>query len=39
VRFEHKGTFSYHCEIHPSMHGKIVVGSIVMEKNGIKPPM
>lgn len=26
VRFEHKGTFSYHCEIHPFMHGKIVVG-------------
>jgi plastocyanin len=25
VRFTHKGTFSYHCEIHPSMHGKIVV--------------
>jgi plastocyanin len=26
VRFEHKGTFSYHCLIHPFMHGKIVVG-------------
>jgi plastocyanin len=26
VRFEHKGTFSYHCTIHPFMHGKIVVG-------------
>lgn len=26
VRFEHKGTFSYHCEIHPFMHGKIIVG-------------
>ena len=26
VRFEQKGTFSYHCEIHPFMHGKIVVG-------------
>ena len=26
VRFEHRGTFSYHCEIHPFMHGKIVVG-------------
>jgi len=26
VRFEHKGTFSYHCKIHPFMHGKIVVG-------------
>ncbi|HEX5525623.1 MAG TPA: plastocyanin/azurin family copper-binding protein [Solirubrobacterales bacterium] len=25
VRFEHKGTFSYHCEIHPFMKGKIVV--------------
>lgn len=26
VRFEQRGTFRYHCEIHPSMHGKIVVG-------------
>ncbi len=26
VRFEMKGTFSYHCKIHPFMHGKIVVG-------------
>jgi plastocyanin len=26
VRFERKGTFSYHCEIHPFMHGKIIVG-------------
>jgi plastocyanin len=26
VRFMQKGTFSYHCEIHPFMHGKIVVG-------------
>jgi plastocyanin len=26
VRFKQKGTFSYHCEIHPFMHGKIVVG-------------
>jgi plastocyanin len=26
VRFEHKGTFSYHCTIHTFMHGKIVVG-------------
>jgi plastocyanin len=26
VRFERKGTFRYHCEIHPFMHGKIVVG-------------
>jgi plastocyanin len=25
VRFERKGTFSYHCKIHPFMHGKIVV--------------
>jgi plastocyanin len=25
VRFERKGTFRYHCEIHPFMHGKIVV--------------
>ena len=25
VRFTQKGTFSYHCEIHPFMHGKIVV--------------
>jgi plastocyanin len=25
VRFEHKGTFAYHCKIHPFMHGKIVV--------------
>jgi plastocyanin len=25
VRFEHKGIFSYHCEIHPFMKGKIVV--------------
>jgi len=26
VRFGQKGTFSYHCKIHPFMHGKIVVG-------------
>jgi plastocyanin len=26
VRFEQKGTFPYHCKIHPFMHGKIVVG-------------
>jgi plastocyanin len=26
VRFEQKGTFRYHCKIHPFMHGKIVVG-------------
>jgi plastocyanin len=25
VRFKQKGTFAYHCEIHPEMHGKIVV--------------
>ena len=25
VKFTHRGTFSYHCSIHPSMHGKIVV--------------
>jgi plastocyanin len=25
VRFNHKGTFAYHCSIHPFMHGKIVV--------------
>ena len=26
VRFQQKGTFRYHCKIHPFMHGKIVVG-------------
>jgi plastocyanin len=25
VRFAQKGTFAYHCSIHPFMHGKIVV--------------
>jgi plastocyanin len=25
VRFTQKGTFSYHCKIHPFMHGTIVV--------------
>ena len=25
VRFGQKGTFAYHCSIHPSMRGKIVV--------------
>ena len=25
VHFETKGTFAYHCKIHPFMHGKIVV--------------
>jgi plastocyanin len=25
VRFTRRGTFSYHCTIHPFMHGKIVV--------------
>jgi plastocyanin len=26
IRFQQKGTFRYHCTIHPFMHGKIVVG-------------
>jgi plastocyanin len=26
VRFSRKGTFAYHCKIHPFMHGKIIVG-------------
>jgi plastocyanin len=26
VRFGQKGTFNYHCKIHPFMKGKIVVG-------------
>jgi plastocyanin len=26
VRFQQKGTFAYHCKIHPFMHGKVVVG-------------
>jgi plastocyanin len=25
IRFKQKGTFSYHCNIHPFMHGRIVV--------------
>lgn len=25
VRFTHRGTFAYHCKIHPFMHGKVVV--------------
>ncbi len=25
IRFNQKGSFSYHCSIHPLMHGKIVV--------------
>jgi plastocyanin len=25
VRFKQTGTFAYHCEIHPLMHGKIIV--------------
>lgn len=25
VKFSRAGTFAYHCSIHPSMHGKIVV--------------
>src|SRR5258707_8112095 len=25
IRFTQKGTFAYHCMIHPFMHGKIVV--------------
>ncbi len=25
IAFKSRGTFAYHCEIHPSMHGKIVV--------------
>lgn len=25
VRFERKGTFAYHCKIHPFMKGKVVV--------------
>jgi plastocyanin len=26
VRFTAKGTYAYHCKIHPEMHGKIIVG-------------
>lgn len=26
IRFQKKGTFAYHCKIHPFMRGKIVVG-------------
>lgn len=26
VRFEERGTFRYHCKIHPEMRGKVVVG-------------
>lgn len=25
VRFKQKGSFAYHCEIHPSMRGRIIV--------------
>lgn len=25
VRFGQKGTFAYHCKIHPSMRGKVIV--------------
>jgi plastocyanin len=25
IRFAQKGTYAYHCEIHPFMHGKIIV--------------
>jgi plastocyanin len=25
IKFSRKGSFAYHCSIHPSMHGKIVV--------------
>jgi plastocyanin len=25
VTFKHKGTFAYHCTIHPEMHGKVIV--------------
>jgi plastocyanin len=25
IRFNQRGTFAYHCSIHPLMHGKIVV--------------
>ena len=25
VKFEHRGTFAYHCKIHPFMKGKVVV--------------
>jgi plastocyanin len=26
VTFKRKGTFRYHCTIHPDMHGKVIVG-------------
>jgi plastocyanin len=26
VQFNRRGTFAYHCKIHPSMKGKVVVG-------------
>lgn len=25
IVFGHKGTFAYHCTIHPEMHGKVIV--------------
>lgn len=25
ITFKHKGTFVYHCTIHPEMHGKVIV--------------
>ena len=25
VRFGQRGTFPYHCKIHPSMHGRVIV--------------
>lgn len=25
IRFKRKGTFAFHCKIHPDMHGKVVV--------------
>jgi plastocyanin len=26
ITFKKKGTFAYHCTIHPEMHGKVIVG-------------
>ncbi len=25
IRFQQKGSFAYHCSIHPFMHGKVIV--------------
>lgn len=36
-RFNATGTFSYFCQIHPTMVGKVIVGKAPSSQQGAKP--